>query len=245
MTLNANQLKLIALLAMTIDHVTSVCFPNYSMDWWIVGLHIIGRLAAPIFCFCVVEGFYHTHNLKKYIGRLFMLAIVSHFAYNFAFGIPFRPFQTSIFNQTSIVWALAFGLVALLVEKNEKMQQWQKTFLILGITVVTFAADWSSIAVLTIINIGANRGNFARQMSGMMLWVAVYAAVYAVFINPVYGFIQLFVALSIPLLKRYNGKRGNCPGMKWLFYVYYPLHLLICGLIRILLHGNISVMIGG
>lgn len=245
MTLNANQLKLIALFAMTIDHLASVCFPNYPTDWWIVGIHIIGRLAAPIFCFFVAEGFYHTHNLKKYIGRLFLLAIVSHFAYNFAFGIPFMPFQTSIFNQTSIIWALAFGLIALLVDQNESFKQWQKTLLIIAITLITFAADWSSIAVLTIISIGTNRGNFARQMSGMMLWVAVYAAVYAVFINPLYGFIQLCVALAIPLLKRYNGKQGNCFGMRWLFYVYYPLHLLICGLIRLYLYGDISVMIGG
>ena len=55
----------------------------------------------------------------------------------------------------------------------------------------------------------------------------------------------MFVALTIPLLKMYNGERGTWKGMKYLFYVYYPLHLIICGLIRIVLHGNIGVMIGG
>ena len=54
-----------------------------------------------------------------------------------------------------------------------------------------------------------------------------------------------FVALTIPLLKVYNGGRGTWKGMKYLFYIYYPLHLVICGIIRIVLHGNISVMIGG
>ena len=82
-------------------------------------------------------------------------------------------------------------------------------------------------------------------MSMMLFWVAVYGAVYAIFIDPVYGVLQMFVALTIPLLKRYNGQRGSWKGMKWFFYLYYPLHLVVCGLIRIALHGNIGVMIGG
>ena len=55
----------------------------------------------------------------------------------------------------------------------------------------------------------------------------------------------MFTVLTIPLLKMYNGKRGKSKNMKWLFYVYYPLHLVICGIIRIALNGNIGVLIGG
>ena len=60
-----------------------------------------------------------------------------------------------------------------------------------------------------------------------------------------YGMIQLFVALAIPLLKAYSGERGKWNGMKYVFYLYYPLHLVLCGVVRILLHGNIGVIIGG
>lgn len=138
-----------------------------------------------------------------------------------------------------------WGLIALVIGDSTKLKHWQKTILILGITVITFCADWSCIAVLAILEIGSHRGNFKRQMIGMMVWVSFYALVYAVFIHPVYGILQMAVALTIPLLRMYNGERGQWKGMKWFFYVYYPLHLVICGLIRIAVHGNIGVMIGG
>ena len=244
-TLNANQLKLIAMAAMTVDHVTWAVFPGYRTDWYIILLHIIGRMAAPIFWFFVAEGYHYTHDIKKYALRLFLFAIISHFAYNFAFGIPFVPFRTTVFNQTSVIWALALGLVSLSIVENPEIKQWQKTILIILIAVIAFCADWSSIAVLAITDIGTNRGNFKKQMTRMMMWVAVYAVVYAVFISPVYGIVQMFTVLTIPLLKMHNGERGKSKNMKWLFYVYYPLHLVICGIIRIALNGNIGVLIGG
>ena len=244
-TFNGNQLKVIAMAVMTIDHLICVVFPGYPKDWWILALHAIGRMAAPIFWFFVAEGYHYTRDWRKYAFRLFLFAIVGHFAYNFAFGIPFVPFQTSVFNQTSVIWTLLGGLIALVIADCGWLKQWQKTVLILGICVITFCADWSCIGAMVILYIGENRGNFKKQMTRMLFWVAVYAAVYAIFIDPIYGVLQMFVALTIPLLKRYNGQRGSWKGMKWFFYLYYPLHLVVCGLIRIALHGNIGVMIGG
>ena len=243
--INSNQLKAIALVAMTIDHVSTVIWPNYPTDWWILLLHVIGRLAAPIFWFMIAEGYHYTHNLKKYGIRLLIFAVIGHFAYNFAFGIPFVPFQTGVFNQTSVIWPLFLGLIGLWVSDQEGLKTWQKNLIILLLTILAFCADWSSIAVLAVINIGENRGNFKKQMTMVMLWVAVYAIVYAIFINPVYGIMQLFVCLTIPLLKAYNSERGKMKNMKYLFYIYYPAHLFLCGVIRILLHGNVGVTIGG
>ena len=243
--LNGNQLKVIAMAAMTIDHLVCVVFPGYPKTWWILVLHAIGRMAAPIFWYFVAEGYHYTQDWKKYALRLLLFAVVGHFAYNFAFGIPFVPFQTSVFNQTSVIWTLLGGLIALVIADCGWLKQWQKTVLILGICVITFCADWSCIGAMVILYIGENRGNFKKQMTRMLFWVAVYAAVYAIFIDPIYGVLQMFVALTIPLLKRYNGQRGSWKGMKWFFYLYYPLHLVVCGLIRIDLHGNIGVMIGG
>ena len=238
--LNANQLKLIAIAAMTVDHVTSAIWPGYRTEPWILLLHIIGRITAPIMWFFVAEGFHYTRDWRKYALRLLLFAVISHFAYNFAFGIPFIPFQTSVFNQTSVIWTLFWGLILLVVANSEKLSRppWLPYVLMALICAVSFCADWSCIGALAIFAIGVNRGNFKRQMLAMMAFVAMYAAVYFFFIDRVYGLLQLFVALSIPLLSCYNGQRGSWKGMKWLFYVYYPAHLVLCGLLRIALHGG-------
>lgn len=76
--------------------------------------------------FFICEGFYHTKNLKKYITRLFAFSLISHFAYCFAFGINYIPFSTGyVFNQTSIMWTLAWSAVALYVVygKND-LKEW-------------------------------------------------------------------------------------------------------------------------
>lgn len=235
--LNANQLKLIAIVAMTLDHLTWTLFPGYSTEWFVILFHIIGRLTAPIMWFFIAEGYHYTHDVKKYAGRLFLLAAISHFAYNFCFGISFIPCQTTIFNQTGVVWSLAWGLVLLYIHDKKAWNPWLKIFITILICLITFPSDWSCIATMAILAIGTNRGNFKKQMAHMMLWTMMYAIVYFIFIDKVYAVIQLFTCLTIPLLRLYNGKRGTFKGMGKLFYIYYPLHLFICGVIRVLLWG--------
>lgn len=239
--LNSNQLKLIAIIAMTIDHLTWTLYPGYSRLWWVMLLHVIGRLTAPIMWFFIAEGYHYTRNMKKYAVRLFVLAVISHFAYNFCFGIPFVPFKTSVFNQTGVVWSLAWGLVLLCVNDSQKLKQWHKVCLILLVCLITFPSDWSCIASMAILFIGSYRGDFKKQMRWMMLWSFVYAAVYFVFIDKAYAFIQLFTCLSIPLLRLYNGERGTWKGMGKLFYAYYPAHLVLCGVLRVIIWGAGSV----
>lgn len=236
--LNANQLKLIAILAMTLDHLTWTLFPGYSTEWYVILFHIIGRLTAPIMWFFIAEGFHYTHDIKKYAIRLFVLAAISHFTYNFCFGMSPVPFQTTVFNQTGVVWSLAWGLVLLYIYEEKQWQLWQKILITIVICLVTFPSDWSCIATMAIMAIGTNRGNFKKQMAHMMLWTAMYAIVYFIFIDKVYAIIQLGTCLTIPFLYFYNGKRGSFKGMGKLFYIYYPLHLVICGIIRVILWGS-------
>ena len=240
--LNSNQIKLIAISAMTIDHLVWTIFPGTQHVWYVFLLHIIGRLTAPIMWFFIAEGCYYTRNIGKYIGRLFIFAVISHFAYDFAFGIPFIPLSTGIFNQTSVIWSLAWGAVLIWICDQDKVSQGLKIISIILICLISFPSDWSSIAVMCPFFLYAHRGNFKLQARDIVLWSFIYALVYFLFLDKLYGALQMFTFLTIPILSKYNGERGKWKGMKWFFYLYYPAHLVVMGIIRILLHGNISTI---
>ena len=242
--LNANQIKLIAIIAMTVDHLTWAFFPGTQAVWYVFALHIIGRLTAPIMWFFIAEGCFYTRNIWKYAGRLFLFALISHFAYNFAFGIPFLPFSNgSFFNQTGVMWSLAWAVVLIAIQRDERVPKWVKIIAIPIICVITFPSNWSCIAVMCPFFLYQHRGNFKAQALDIVIWTLMYAAVYFIFLDKLYGILQLFTFLTIPILAQYNGERGKkIPGTKWGFYIYYPAHLVIVGIIRIAVDGNVSII---
>ena len=234
--LSGNQLKLIAIGAMTLDHFLWTVAPGYDKTWWVLLGHALGRITAPIMWFFLLEGFFHTRNLKRYIRRMFLLAFFSHFAYNFCFGIPMLPLRDSVFNQTGVAWSLAWGLVLLWIYSSSGWNDWKKLGLTALICLITFPADWSCVAAMAVLFIGTERGNFKKQMQWMILWSAVYALVYVLFLDATYGVLQLATVLSIPLLRQYNGTRGENPRLGSLFYYYYPAHLALFGILRLMIH---------
>lgn len=242
--LNSNHLKIIAIIAMTIDHVADLLYPGMPNIFISNVMHIIGRLTAPIMFFFICEGYHYTKNVKKYISRLFIFALISHFAYCFAFGINFIPFSTgNIFNQTSIMWTLAWAVVALhIVHGKTNLKEWQKWLLIILINLITFSSDFSSIAVMSILFMYDRRDNLKGQMISMMAWLSLYALISYLFVSKTYGLIALTAILVYPLLKNYNGKRGKAKWLKWFFYLYYPLHLIIIGALRLYIYGNIPLL---
>ena len=241
--LNANHLKLIAIIAMTVDHAADLLFPGFPANPVAIALHLIGRLTAPIMWFFVCEGFSHTRNLRNYLLRMFAFAIISHFAYCFAFGINYVPFSSGFFNQTSVIWTLSWAIVALwLLNSATMLKEWQKVLLLILINLITFPADWSCIAVMAIVSMYSHRGNLKKQMLTMMLWVLVYSAVSFSCVDKIYAVVQLGVILVYPFLRQYNGEKGTAGWMKWFFYWYYPVHLLIIGLIRLAMYGNVPLL---
>lgn len=240
--LNSNQLKLIAIIAMTIDHLVWAFFPGFQHIWWVYCLHIIGRLTAPIMWFFIAEGCFYTHDKKKYLLRLFVFAIVSHFAYDFAFGIPFFDLSAGVFNRTSVMWSLFLGAAVTFVFQNKKLHTAWKYVILFTACIISFPSDWSSIAVMAPFFLYQHRGNFKRQAFDIIFWTFIYAAVYFFALDKLYGSLQMFTFLTIPLLYQYNGERGKWKGMKWLFYIYYPAHLVVIGIIRIVLHGDIALI---
>lgn len=240
--LNSNQLKLIAIIAMTVDHIAWAMFDGYPSALLPLVMHIIGRLTCPIMCYFIAEGYHYTRNINKYTFRLFAFAFVSHFAYIFASNdfVDFKSFipfyYGNFLNQTSVMWSLAWGLVMLRIAYSKRIKSIYKVLLVILICIITLPSDWSCIAALCIMAIGTNRGDFRKQMSWMIFYVALYSLVYFFAIDKVYGILQMGVVLSIPVIAMYNGKRGKNPKinkfMKWFFYIFYPLHLFVIGLIN-------------
>ncbi len=93
--------------------------------------------------------------------------------------------------------------------EQQRFTQLQKTVLVILICLVSFPSDWSCIASLCVLAFGTNRGDLKAQERWMLFFVALYAVVYFFALDKLYGVLQLAVALSLPLLARYNGQRGK------------------------------------
>lgn len=241
-TLNSNHLKLIAIIAMTIDHFADLLYPNFPLEPAPLALHFVGRLTAPIMWFFVCEGYYYTKNVKKYLIRLGSFALVSHFAYCFGFGINPIPFADGIFNQTSVMYPLFVAVLTLWLQDHvPQMNKYLKIAIIFVLVWSAFPADWSCIAVLAIREMYQKRGNLKGQMRSIIFYVFLYGLVSWFFVSKIYALELVGVLMVYPVLRFYNGERGKAKWMKWFFYLYYPLHLIILGIIRIAVYGNVNI----
>lgn len=231
--LNGNMLKIIAILAMTADHAAWLFLPLENIAAQLC--HIIGRLTFPIMAYLIVEGYHHTRNAGKYLIRLAVSAVIAHFAYAFCFQHPYIfDFSKGVVDTTSVLWGFSFGLAALIIYRNEKIKLWLKVVLILTCIICSIPSDWSWVCVVFLLIMEINYGNFKKMCFWSLSFGWIYAFVYCL-IASWWNAYQFAIFLAFPVLWLYNGERGKWKGMKWFFYLYYPMHLVILGIIRILL----------
>lgn len=157
-SVNGNQLKLLAIFAMLVDHWAIVFVPGEFAGLWL--LRLVGRLTAPIMCYLIAEGYWHTSGLRRYLGRLLLVALVSHVPHALCFG--FDPWR--FWEATDVMFALLLGLIALTAWGSPKLALWQKLGATAGCCLLAYPADWNYIAVLWIVGFGVFRGSPARQM---------------------------------------------------------------------------------
>lgn len=242
--LNANALKLIAIIAMTIDHFTDIFYPGFPNSLVPLSLHFIGRLTAPIMWFFVCEGYHYTKDARKYLQRLGIFAVISHFAYCFGFGISLNPFEGGIFNRTSVMYSLFIAVLILYISDHGlPVNKVVQNIIIFLLVISAFPADWSCISVMAILGMYSKRGNLKAQMWEIIQWTFWYGLVSFLFVSKTYALELIGVLMVYPVLYFYNGQRGKAKWMKWLFYVYYPAHLIILGILRVLIYGNINLTI--
>lgn len=227
--ITADLLKLIAIIAMVIDHIAWAFVPFGSVAGQ--AMHIIGRITAPIMCFMVAEGYAHTRDAIKYAKRLGLFALISHIPY-----IYFESGGFPVIHQTSVMFPLFLGLVALIVRDSPKYEAAVKNMILLIICLVAMLGDWGATAVIWIQVFYAFRHNRKEQMKYFSIVSAVMILLNIIINASMGGFFsslfQLGVFLAIPLLWKYNGVKKGGKACKWFFYIFYPAHLLALAVLR-------------
>lgn len=216
--LSNNVLKIIALVSMTIDHVGFMLFPQVEF------LRIIGRLAMPIFAYMIAEGCFYTKNKLKHFLLIFILGVLSQIV----FFISNKSLEMSIL----IVFSISIGLIYLYQLALDTKKWYYFALLIIAIGV----SAWLNYGLPKLIT--KYRFSFDYGFFAMILPLLVYMfkekwqklIALAVGLFPIAFFtpwlIQWFSYLALPILAFYNGEKGKL-NIKYLFYVYYPLHLVV------------------
>jgi len=219
-------LKIIAITAMALDHIGAVFFPNVLI------LRLIGRIAAPIMAFFIAEGYTKTRNLKRYMLRLFVFALLSMVPYYLVFG-------RSPFN---ILFDLLLGLIIIFLTDRVK-EDYYKWGIVLLAAIIAFLIGTDGrmgISALAYLFYRFRNDKKALALSMSVLYVCpmVLMVLYSVFFmntlpqNAVF-WLHPFSLLSLPLISGYNEERGR--NYKYLFYIFYPAHLLIIyGIMKII-----------
>jgi len=215
--LSNNQLKIIAIIAMTCDHIGKQILPDMAF------LQIIGRIAFPIFAYMIAEGCFYTRNRKKHLLMLATVAIGCQVVY--------FVFMRSLYQCILVTFSLSVMLIYIVDNAMKK-----RTFKNFVYVFIAFAVVYVLTEILPDVLIYTD---FAIDygLVGVLLPVFVYmaekkrdklivSALMLVGLAMIIGGIQWYSLLALPLLMLYNGEKGKAR-IKNFFYIYYPLHLAV------------------
>lgn len=231
--LTSGHLKIIACGAMLLSHLAQsgllyqLGYTN-SADLFM----LIGRISMPIFCFMVVQGIILSKNREKYLTRLLIFAFISEIPFDLA-----NADSAFYFYSQNVFFSLFLGALMLYLWEKIRASELNTIFKIglailifLGIYFLAgfFMTDYDSRAIVAISLLYLAKES--RILTGLAILIGFY---FEARIGGDYLTIPYMVYLSIPLLLLYNGKRGTYN--KWYFYAFYPVHLLIIYLLKIIL----------
>lgn len=204
------QLKLLAMLAMTADHIGAVFFPEIPLLRW------IGRLAMPVLCFFIGEGLRHTRSPRRYLLRLTGFALLSELPFDLAFygGIEW--------GHQNVYFTLALGLLALWAIQSRGMEGWLLA-LTAALAAELLGCDYGMYGVLLILLLDRFHRARSEQLAAAALLNLAFFGLQT----------QTLSLIALPLLWLYNGKRGRDD--RRLFFLYYPAHLCVLGILRFVL----------
>ena len=225
--LDTNLLKLIAIVSMLIDHIGGAFFPETGAFRW------IGRLAFPLFCYCMTVGLLYTRDVKRYLLRLGVFAVVSQPFYILAFH-PVDQFAANLTN-----WNIFFTLfLSLLAMAGLKERKWWLFFLALFV-VSWWNFDYSGtgIQLMLIFYLCRNRPGIGGALYILSylpaLWNGWPEDPLCLTVGGLCVDWSIFAALAAPLIFLRTNARLKIS--KWFFYVFYPAHLAAIALVGNLL----------
>lgn len=216
--MNVFVLKLLAITTMVIDHIGLFFFPQELV------FRMIGRLAFPLFAWLIANGAYHTRNIRTYVLRIFLLALVSQVPYLLAN----RQVDPS-FSSLNVLFTLGLGLTAIMfIQRTNNRQAWVLIAVICGGVAHLLQADYGMFGVFMTVCFYLFFNNFKfLLLSQLLLFLIPYfflAEYRGGSIEPI-GFVALlFVWL-------YNKKQGL--KAKYLFYVFYPVQYVVIYLLKL------------
>lgn len=230
--LSATALKMIAIVCMMVDHTAWAFVPAFSSLG--IAMHFVGRVTGPVMFYCIVEGYHHTRNVKRYTQRLAVFAVVSYlpFIYFEYGGLPtlagFYPF--------GIGYTMLLGLLVLRA-RHELTGGLQRVLAVMALLFASLLGDWAVWGVLYIAVFDMFRGSYRKQAAAGLA-LAMLQVLDGLMGAPALGMIQLGLVLPLILLGFYNGQRGRGgKADKWFFYVFYPASLLLLGFLSWTLPG--------
>ena len=215
-------LKILAIITMTIDHIGAIIYPNID------AFRIIGRISFPIFCFLLVEGFKHTHNRFRYFIRLLLFAIITQPIYDYAFN----NHELNIL----FTFSLSFLLLSSIEFIKKIINKYNKGIENYLYKTISYLLIYIIFLILSIIL------NVDYQALGISLVLIFYLSPNILLSLLLYliiaitldvNNIQLYSLIAFIFIYFYNGKKGK--DIKYFFYLYYPLHLLLLKGLSILL----------
>ena len=202
--LDSFQLKCIAIVSMALDHTGAVLYP--SQIW----LRCLARITFAVLGLLIVEGLFHTHDVRRYMGRLGVFALISEIPYDLAFrGVPLEYAHQNVF----FTLLIGIGMVVLLERNRERPVK----------AVILLLAMWLAVLIRSDYNFRGVLLIFVFYIFHESRWLAVTAGGFWNFLYQ--GVIQKYGVLSVLPLALYNGERGR--KMKYFFYIFYPAHLLL------------------
>lgn len=219
--LSGSQLKMLALITMTIDHIGFIFFPPV---WW---LRAIGRLAFPIFAYMIAEGCRYTRHRMRYWGSIALLALVCDVAEMIAEGSLYQSVMTTFTLSVGMIYALDWA-----TRGENRRAQLLRSLLPAGAVLLAFF-----LCELLPLLLWTTDYHVDYRFSGAFLPVLVYvgkrretrlalAALGILATCLEFGGVQWYALFALIPLALYDGTRGK-HAMKWLFYLYYPLHLAL------------------